>query len=369
MQPVVAIIGAAGAYGRWLSGFFTEVMHCEVIGSDPQWPDSPSIGTLLARADVLLFSTPIRQTPAIIAEYVAAAGPRSREQLWLDITSLKQPAVAAMLRSDANVVGLHPMCAAPKTRTLRDRVLVVCEARLNRWRPWFNTLLQALDAETVFSTPAEHDRVMALVQGLVHASHLAQATVLSQQCDGLQALAALMPFRSPSFALNAAVISRILTSNPSIYEDIQFLNPHVPAVLQQLAATLQTMATQVQAGDPVARAQWRHQHVEAPLQQLGQAALQQGNARFEQLAYLLADLDEPNVIVMHLPRDEPGQLRALLAAFADAGVNLQSLHSSRDLQGRVHFRLGLDRPSHDAAVQQAITALANSGTAICIAPS
>ena len=369
MQPVVAIVGAAGAYGRWLSVFFAEVMHCEVIGSDPQWPDSPSTQALLARADVLLFSTPIRQTPSIIAEYVAAAGARSRDQLWLDITSLKQPAVTEMLRSEANVVGLHPMCAAPKTRTLRDRVLVVCEARLDRWRPWFNSLLQALDAETVYSTPAEHDRVMALVQGLVHASHLAQATVLSQQSDGLHALAALMPFRSPSFALNSAVIARILTSNPAIYEDIQFLNPHVPAVLQQLAATLQTMAAQVQSGDPAARAQWRQQHLDTPLQQLGQTTLQQGNARFEQLAYLLADLDEPNVIVMHLPRDEPGQLRALLAAFADAGVNLQSLHSSRDLQGRVHFRLGLDRPCDDSAVQRAINALADSGTAVCVAPS
>lgn len=364
MSPVVAIIGSAGAYGRWLSGFFADVMACRVIGSDPALPASPSPEELLAQADVLVFSAPIRQTPAIIADYVAAAGARSRTQLWLDVTSLKAPAVDAMLQSDADVVGLHPMCAAPKTRTLRDRVLVVCEARLRQWRPWFQQLLQALDAQTVHCSPVQHDQVMALVQGLVHAGHLAQGAVIAQQPASLATLAALWPYRSPSFALDMTVLARILTSNPAIYEDIQFLNPYLPAVLNQLADALQQMAQQVSSGSDDSRAQWRQQWLEQPRAQLGTAALQQGHERFDQLAYLLADLDEPNVVVLHLPRDEPGQLGLLLAAFADAGINLQSLHSSRDQQGKVHFRLGLDRAADAPAVVAVLQVLQAAGTAL-----
>jgi prephenate dehydrogenase len=367
MPPVVAIIGRAGAYGRWLSVFFAEVMGCKIIGTDPQLAHAPTVADLVAAADVLVFSTPIRQAPAIIAEYVAAAGARSRDQLWLDVTSIKTPAVQAMLTSEADVVGLHPMCAAPKTRTLRDRVLVVCEARLQRWRPWLQQLLQAFDAQTVHCTPAEHDQLMAIVQGLVHAGHLAQGAVIARQPAALATLTALWPYRSPSFALDMTVLARILTSNPTIYEDIQFLNPYLPAVLQQLAQALQDMAAQVSAGSDAARAQWRQQWLDTPRLQLGESALQQGYERFDQLAYLLADLDEPNVVVLHLPRDEPGQLGMLLAAFADAGINLQSLHSSRDQRGELHFRLGLDRSAEAPAVFAVLQCLQDSGTARVIA--
>jgi len=366
MTTVVAIVGYAGAYGRWLGSFFSERMACTVLGTDPSLPDAPTPASLLARAEVLVFATPIRQTPAIIADYVAQAGARSRQQLWLDITSIKSPAVAAMLQGPAEVVGLHPMCAAPKTQTLRGRVLVVCEARLERWRGWFDQLLAALEAQTTYTTPAEHDRVMALVQGLVHAGHLAQAQVLATQPESLRGLAALLPYRSPSFAFDTAMISRLLISNPSIYEDIQFLNPHVPEILEQLAATVLQMAAQVRAGDSTARQQWRQQNVTVPAQALGNAELQDGNTRFEHLAYLLADLAEPNAVVMHLPKDEPGQLRQLLGAFAEAGVNLHSLHSSRDGQGRVLFRVGLDRSVAAQEVCAAIAALARSGTAVRI---
>ncbi len=361
---VVGVVGAAGAYGQWLCRFFAEQMQCRVIGVDPALSGSPSPAALTAQADVLVFSAPIRPTPAIIAEYTAVAGARSRDQLWLDVTSLKQPAVDAMLQSEAEVVGLHPMCAAPKTRTLRDRVLVVCEARLTRWRPWVNTLLQALDAETVYCSPTEHDQVMALVQGMIHAGHFTQAQVLSQQPVALAQLAALMPFRSPSFTLDMAVMARILTSNPAIYEDIQFLNPYLPSVLDGLAEAITTMANQIRDGSSKARDAWRSQNLTTPLRVLGGDELQRGHRRFEALAYLLADLDEPNVVVMHLPRDEPGQLQRLLAAFAEHGINLNSLHSSRDTEGNVHFRLGLDRRMDAPAVQAALAALSASGIAV-----
>lgn len=357
----VGIVGAAGQYGQWLSQFFREQMQCAVRGHDPRQPDSDLPETLLEGCDVLLFAAPIRHTVSIIGEYVRRAGARTREQLWLDVTSIKAAPVEAMLQSQAEVVGLHPMCAAPKTPSLRGQVLVVCEARLHRWRDWLRQLLHAFGAEVVRATPEHHDQVMALVQGLVHAGHLAQARVLAAQPAPLSGLDALLPFRSPQFALDSAMITRILNGNPAIYEDIQYGNPHVAPVLESLAREVQAMLEQVKRGTDAARGQWREQSISTPRATLGKEACVAGNYRYEQLAYLLADLNEANAITVFLPRDKPGSLRALLAVFADAGINLLSLHSSRNPAGEVHFRLGLDRPISDASVQDAVRVLEQSG--------
>lgn len=144
-QPVIGIVGSGGAYGRWLRGFFQARMGLEVIGHDPVAADSQTPEQLLERADVLLFSAPIRHTPALIRAYVRQSAGRERGRLWLDVTSIKAGPVAAMLESEASVAGLHPMTAPPKSPTLKGRVMVVCEARLDaRWQAWLNELCIAL---------------------------------------------------------------------------------------------------------------------------------------------------------------------------------------------------------------------------------
>ncbi len=167
--PVIGPVGSAGAYGVWLRRFFEQRMGLHVLGHDPAEPGSDTPEQLLARADVLVFAAPIRHTPELIAQYVAASAGREHGRLWLDITSIKQAPVAAMLASQAEVVGLHPMTSPLKTPTLKGRVVVVCEARVDAWRPWLGELLEALQGEYVRTTPEHHDRVMALVQAMVHA--------------------------------------------------------------------------------------------------------------------------------------------------------------------------------------------------------
>ncbi|MDE2407916.1 MAG: prephenate dehydrogenase [Xanthomonadaceae bacterium] len=338
-SPVIGIVGSAGAYGRWLRAFFETRMGLHVLGHDPADPGSDGEDALLARADVLVFSAPIRHTPAVIAQYVAQSAGREAGRLWLDVTSIKAAPVAAMLASQAEVVGLHPMTAPPKSPTLRGRVLAVCEARLDAWRPWLEGVLAALEAECVQVAPERHDRAMALVQAMVHAGHLAQAGVLRAQGD---ALADLLPLRSASFEMDMAMCARILSLNPAIYEDIQFGNPHAGEVLQGLAAQLARIATLVGQGDQAARAAFRSEFLDANRTAFGDTALAQGNFTFERLGYLLADLADAHTLSIHLPEDRPGSLRALLHVFERHGVSIASLHSSRTPAGEVHFRFGFN---------------------------
>ncbi|WP_369937956.1 prephenate dehydrogenase [Xanthomonas tesorieronis] len=361
LRPVVGIVGSAGAYGRWLSRFFRERMQLEVVGHDPADPQSLDPDALLQRAQVLIFSAPIRHTPALIGDYVRRAAGRERDQLWLDVTSVKREPVAAMLASQADVAGLHPMTAPPKSPTLKGRVLVVCEARLSRWSAWLHQLCTALEAECVRSTPDHHDRVMALVQAMVHASHLAQAGVLREHAPTLGPLEALMPYRSASFELDTAIIARILALNPAIYEDIQFGNPHVGGVLDGLIAQLSRLREQVGRGDDAARAQFRADFLDANRQALGTTAIAHGNYSYERVGYLLADLTEQLTLSVYLPEDRAGSLRTLLYVFERHGVSLASIHSSRTPAGELHFRIGFDPATVATALDAAAAEIDASG--------
>ena len=150
--PVIGIVGSQGAYGRWLRQFFTARMGLQVIGRDPADEQPLSERELIARADVLVFAAPIRLTTTLVHDYARIAAGSEQGKLWLDVTSIKSGPIAAMLQSQAEVLGLHPMTAPPKSPTLKGRVMVVCEARLHAWRDWVQSLLEALQAECVHAT-------------------------------------------------------------------------------------------------------------------------------------------------------------------------------------------------------------------------
>lgn len=341
--PVVGIVGHAGAYGRWLARFFEQRMGLRVRGSDIADPASPTPAELARQVDVLVFSVPIRRTVAVIESCIAHADGDEAGGLWLDLTSIKQAPVAAMLRSRAEVAGLHPMSAPPKLETLEGRTMAVCRARVARWGPWLDALLAALRADCVEIAPAAHDRAMALVQGLVHASHLVQADVLRDCAEAAGGMPTLHALRTVGHELDLTVTGRILAGNPAIYEDIQFCNPDVLPVLARLAEATASLRDQVAAGNESARAGMRQRFLASPAAWLGASALAARSHGFERMGYLQADLEAPRHISVYLPEDRPGSLRALLAVFERLGVNLASIHSSRTPEGELHFRIGLDR--------------------------
>lgn len=366
--PTIGIVGSQGAYGRWLTTFFRERMGLRVLGCDPADTASPSVVAMLDTCDVLVFAVPIRVTPEVIAGYVQAANGREQRQLWLDVTSIKSVPVAAMLASRAEVVGLHPMCAPPRASTLIGHALAVCEARVSAWRDWLEAFLVATQADCIRVTPEAHDQAMALVQGMVHAGHMAQAVVWRQSAATGIAPELLLPLASVGYQLDLAVTQRMLAGNPAIYEDIQFGNPHIPPMLDALLGGLSGVRDLVRDGSDEARLALRRDYLHAGAEVFGRAALAEGSGRFEQLGYLLADMANPRRLEVRLPADQPGSLRALLSLFEAAGVNLHSLHSSRISSGELRFRLGIDPLADDAAVNRVVERMQADGVAQVVAP-
>lgn len=75
-RPCIGIVGSAGAYGRWLRTFLAGRMGLVVLGHDPADPASLEPEHLLDRADVPVFSVPIRNTAWVIRAWTARSAGR-----------------------------------------------------------------------------------------------------------------------------------------------------------------------------------------------------------------------------------------------------------------------------------------------------
>lgn len=336
-------------------------MGLETLGRDPAGEQNIDERALIEASDVLVFCAPIRATPGLIRHYVDVAAGAECGKLWLDITSTKREPVEALLASQAEVAGLHPMSAPPKMPTLKGRAMAVCEARLDRWRPWLESFLAASEADCVRVDPADHDRLMALVQGLGHALHMAHGAVLRELAPALGGLAVLQPFHTVGYELDLAVTRRVLAGNPAIYRDIQFENPHIAPMLERLGEHLQRLRAQVEQDDEAARDAMREELLEQSSAWFGTASLAEGSHVFERLGYLLADLARPRYLSVFLPMDQPGSLRRLLSVFECLAINLDSIHSSRNAEGELHFRLGVADDTDPAMLAQAVAAIGDEG--------
>jgi prephenate dehydrogenase len=188
-----------------------------------------------AYADVVVIAVPIQITTEVIAELA----PHVRaDALLMDVTSIKQAPMAAMLEhSRASVVGTHPMFG-PGVHTLEGQRFVVCAGRGDAWCEWLEQMLTARGLVVTRATAEEHDRAMALVQVLTHF----QTQVLGWAlCRCGVPLEQSRRFTSPAYLMELYVAARHFAQDPMLYGPIEMLNPDtklVTAAFQKAAEDL-----------------------------------------------------------------------------------------------------------------------------------
>lgn len=195
------------------------------------------------QCDVVMVSVPIRETVRVIGE---VAPHLSEEQVFCDLTSLKVAPVRAMLASRAKVVGLHPMFG-PSAESLYGQTIIATPARCDE-----ETLEKLLfifrsqGALITITTPGEHDRMMAVVQGLTHYVTLGMAGTMRRLGMSPEDT---MAFMSPIYQIEACLVGRLLSQDPDLYADILMLNPEVPAVLSACDESFAALHHIVTKGD------------------------------------------------------------------------------------------------------------------------
>ena len=237
---LAGIIGGTGQMGR----FFAEVFRAagwDVIVSGTR--TSLTNRDVATEADLVMVSVPIRATVGVIREIAPLL---SEEQVFCDLTSLKVEPVRAMLSSRAEVIGLHPMFG-PGAASLQGQTIVATPARCSpETLEGLLSVFRDQGAAITLSTPEDHDRMMAVIQGLTHFGTLAKAEAIRRTgADIGETLA----FTSPIYRIEMGLVGRLLAQDASLYGDMLRLNPAVPEVLAAFEEAVRALREIVVSGD------------------------------------------------------------------------------------------------------------------------
>jgi prephenate dehydrogenase len=236
-KPRIAIIGGTGEFGRLFARIFKEDGHEVVItGRDVEKGGrvATAVGVEFTNdnlaaagdSDIVIISVPIENTVDVIREVAPHVKPGGA---LMDFTSVKVEPVQAMKEvapDGVEVIGTHPMFG-PRVATLEGQIVILTPVSGEKWLGFVEGFFSRHKARVFISTPEEHDRTMAVVQGLTHFTYITTAsTIKNLDIDVSES----RRFASPVYELMLDFIARIVGQNPHLYASIQMHNPYVGEV-------------------------------------------------------------------------------------------------------------------------------------------
>ncbi|WP_420420610.1 prephenate dehydrogenase/arogenate dehydrogenase family protein [Simkania sp.] len=228
----IGIIGGKGKMGRLFEPIFQRYAK-EVLLSD-----EASNEEVVKVSDVLVFTVPIANTIEVIESLIPLI---RKDQLLLDFTSIKEKPCEAMLKSRGSVIGMHPMFG-PSVKTLVGQTVVLCPVRPGNWLEWIVDLLRKEQANVIQTTPDKHDRMMAVVQCLVHFTSLVFSKTMKE--EGINPKE-LFEYASPVYRMQLYIAGRIARQSAELYRDIQFQNPAFEKTLENMTDSFEKMKSTV----------------------------------------------------------------------------------------------------------------------------
>lgn len=224
MPLKVLVVGGAGSMGRWCAGLFKRAgLDVSVSSRKDASSVARSMGVRVSRPedagqfDIVVLSVPIDA----VEEVASSVAPRMRPgSLLMDLSSLKKGPVGSMLKHappDTEVIGAHPLFGPGSDGRGRTVVLVPTE-RSGRWLPVIRDMLEDNGFSVLVSTPEEHDKSMAVVQGLTHFMYVAMARTLERSSIDMGRTSA---YKTPVYGITIELVGRVLSQSPELYALIQ----------------------------------------------------------------------------------------------------------------------------------------------------
>ncbi|MBP0002040.1 MAG: bifunctional chorismate mutase/prephenate dehydrogenase [Cyanobacteria bacterium SID2] len=233
IQRRIAIVGGKGVMGQFFRQRFEEA-NCEVrVLGRTDWPHADEI---LDDVDLALVSVPIDRTLDIIRD---TAKHLPKTAVLADITSIKGPAVEAMLAAHPGpVVGLHPMFG-PGVESFLSQKVAICPGREPEAWQWLVDLMDKDGGDLVYCTPEEHDRIMVMVQAIRHFSTFGLGVFLA--AEGID-IGRSLELSSPIYRLGIDMVSRLFGQDASLYVDIMLANSERRESIERFADTFAHLA-------------------------------------------------------------------------------------------------------------------------------
>jgi prephenate dehydrogenase len=237
---LAGIIGGTGKMGRFFAEVFTNAGWDVIVSGTST---SLSNADVARDADLIMVSVPIRTTTKVIGEVAPLL---DEDQVFCDLTSLKVEPVRAMLTSRAQVIGLHPMFG-PGVESLKNQTIIATPARCDaECLEIVLSVFRSQGASITITTPDDHDRMMAVIQGLTHFGTLATAETIRRVGADIDRT---LLFTSPIYRIQMGLIGRLLSQDAGLYGDILQMNPAVSQVLAEFEGAVQTLRAIIDSGD------------------------------------------------------------------------------------------------------------------------
>jgi prephenate dehydrogenase len=236
----IGIIGGTGGIGNWFAAFFArEGYTVHTAGRNR----GLSIPELAQRCRVVIVAVPIAATLDVIRH----VGPELPEDsLLMDFTSLKGEPVRVMLEATpAEVVGCHPLFG-PDCPSLDGQNIILCPGRGERWLKRMEGIFVKGGGRVTITTPEEHDRMMALTQGLTHLDTILMGLTLRD--SGVEP-SRLDPFSTPVFRTKQAIAEKVFGLRSEMYAGILAENPEMLRIVDYYEKNLSRLKKLLQNGD------------------------------------------------------------------------------------------------------------------------
>ncbi len=206
----IGIIGGTGMMGRTLAPAFARLgATVQVTGSrDPHLEQA-----LVKESDWVILSVPIDKMPEVVHRIQGWLKPG---QLLSDFCSIKQKVIPEMMKTEAEVISIHPMFGA--VPSLKGHNVILLPTRPGKWLHKVERIFKQLELNTlVLEDWKEHDSLMSMIQGLLHFIHITFSHTLVK--SGMD-LDKLLQVCSPVYEANFAFACRILQRDPALYTHI-----------------------------------------------------------------------------------------------------------------------------------------------------
>jgi chorismate mutase/prephenate dehydrogenase len=236
----ITILGGHGKMGSLLARMFADLGHRVLVVDTDTELEAPAAAAL---SDVVVVSVPIDSTDDVIRSVGRHLRP---DALLMDVTSIKEAPVEAMLAStEASVLGTHPMFG-PSVHSLQGQRVVLCRARGDDWADWVRRMFEARGLVVTEETPERHDRIMAVVQVLTHFQTQVQGLTLARL--GVP-LADTLRVTSPAYLMELYVAARHFAQSPELYGPIEMRNPRAAEITSAFGAAARELAEVISTGD------------------------------------------------------------------------------------------------------------------------
>ncbi len=231
-QPTIGLVGFGG-FGRLIA---QELWHgCPIRICDPAYtratlPDGrrvPMEGLAeVAQCDIVVLAVPV----ARMAHVCRVLAPHLRPgTLVLDVGSVKVAPMRdmrAFLPPHVEILGTHPLFGPQSAKDgVSGRKIALCPERGTGWRR-VAAFLKARGLEVIVTTAQEHDRELAMVQGLTH--------LIGKVLTDLGPLPERMT--TASFDLLREAVGMVQDDPPTVLHAIEVANPYASEVREAFFA-------------------------------------------------------------------------------------------------------------------------------------